>query len=106
MICATLTLGLHLATAHFQPGFQDANPGVYARCDSVVAGVYANSVGRTSAYAAYVVPAGPFEVAVGVVSGYGKPAVLLVLPSYRFDNGLRVSLIPKRTGGVHFSYEF
>lgn len=110
MICASLAVGLHLATYHFKRDaeYQEFNPGVYVTCDSVTGGVYQNSENRVSAYAAYNFQHGPFTLSVGGVAGYRKYAVApLVVPSVTYKM-LRVSLIPpleKASGGVHFSLE-
>ena len=110
--CTALAIGLHLGTYHFdrKAGFNNANPGIYANCDNIVAGVYYNSLRKPSVYAGYAFHLGPVDVLVGAVSGYtANHLTPMVIPSYRFTNGVRINLIPKAVkhgGGVHLSYEF
>lgn len=67
------TVGLHVASVHVpsRDGYNNANVGAFYRHDNgLMAGVYHNSLGRTSVYGAYQFPVGPIDIAVGMVSGY------------------------------------
>ena len=108
--CTSLILGLHLATAHVDPGMQNVNPGVYAICDGFIAGVYRNSIGGTTAYAGYrwdITPTIGLTAAIG--GGYGKGPVIGVIPSLQLGKNLRLNFIlpspATKRGGVHFSWE-
>lgn len=111
MICTSLILGLHLYTAHVRSDLNNVNPGVYAECDRVVLGTYYNSVKKNSTYVGYrwnVTDRISF-MAVGV-TGYSELVRLGIVPSYKFDSGVRVNLLlpSSRTakGGISFSLEF
>jgi hypothetical protein len=111
--CNAATFGLHLGTYHFerQYNFNEFNPGVYVEHNKIVTGAYLNSLQKVSIYSGYKLEISKIDVILGAVTGYGgiKP---MVVPSYKFDNGVRVSLIPKSpgvknsSGGFHVSYEF
>lgn len=69
---AQTTIGLHLASHHFeQRDYQrNFNPGIYVRTeDGWTAGVYRNTLGRTSVYGGYTI-GDQVALTVGVVSGY------------------------------------
>ena len=88
MLCESLILGVHLASAHLQPAINqhNANPGIYAECDGLTAGAYRNTLGRASVYAGYTLHSGPFAVSLGAVSGYQKRyAPGECRPGYRED---------------------
>lgn len=108
MSCTALILGLHLATAHVRTDLNDANPGVYARCDAYVAGVYHNSVRRTTAYVGYTYPVGPVDIMLGVATGYSTALRPVFVPSVKLG-AVRVHLLlPSSStakGGVHVSIE-
>lgn len=72
--CASLILGLHLASYHVTERWHqnNINPGAYVECNGWTAGVYRNSLSRTSVYAGHTFRSGPFALALGVVSGYKK----------------------------------
>lgn len=112
MICAALALGLNLGTYHFdrESHFREFNPGIYAVCDDLAAGVYLNSQSHASIHAGKVFKLGPVDIEVGLVTGYQSAPVLpLVIPSMRFGS-VRIGLIPpvhpKVKGGLTFSAEF
>lgn len=79
---AAITVGIHLGTAHFSEPKEGApqsgrNPGLYLVADTealgrVGAGIFRNSIGRTSAYAQKIVSVGPFDLGIGVAYGYQK----------------------------------
>lgn len=106
------TFGVHLGSHHFpDAGMNNFNPGAYYRSDSgLVAGAYLNSDRKWSTYAAKIVHVGPIDVALGAVTGYpAAPVLPMVVPSYRFDSGLRVAVVPKsrfNVLAVHFMMEF
>lgn len=112
-ILATCALGLHLATAHIKDnGLNDRNPGMYASCNGVTAGVYHNSFRRTTVYAGYrFALTQDTSVLVGTATGYG-PVKLVVVPQVDIGGGFRLQLIPpdlsKRNsrGAIHLAYEF
>ena len=74
MILTAITLGVHLVSAHIPAGLENnnLNPGVYAKVDGFVAGVYRNTLRRTSFYAGYAFEHGPFALTVGAITGYDK----------------------------------
>lgn len=82
MICASLILGVHLASHHLeQYDYQNnTNPGVYAECDGWTAGMYLNTLKKTSVYAGYTFKAGPLGLSVGGVTGYRKYYELVPCP--------------------------
>ena len=100
------TVGLHLASVHSAPGFNNSNPGIYLRTrGGWTAGVYRNSEWRTSTYAGWTAStevAGPVraELTMGLITGYRVAPVLpLLAPSLRVggDTGpaLRLTVLPK-----------
>ena len=105
--CAALIMGVHIASAHLRDErkLNSFNPGVYASCDEYTVGLYKNSYKRESVYVARSF--GP--LAIGLVTGYPKGAVLpMAVLSVKWQ-GIRLSLIPpvdKTTGAVHVSYEW
>lgn len=80
---ASLVLGVHLATAHFDqtpevPAAQTQgfNPGIYVITEAgFTAGVLRNSLGRFGAYAGWSLPLGPLDLTLGAVYGYQKKDV-------------------------------
>lgn len=118
---AALTLGVHLATAHFggapnSPHVENVTPGIYLRTPSgLTAGVYSNSEGGTSAYLGqtYETDSRRFAITVGAVVGYRVAPVLpLVVPSVRVEitqhAAVRLSYNNPLKGapsGVHLSAE-
>lgn len=116
MLCAALTLGYHIATAHdaslqARSQMNELNPGVYAQCDTIVVGAYFNTVRHTSVYAGKSIQlARGLDLVIGGVTGYKvAPVVPMAMVSYRLADGTRLSLIPttpKNVGGLHISREF
>lgn len=110
-LCTSLTLGLTLGSYHFDRSspYQEFNPGAYLSCDGWTGGVYKNSLGKTSAFAGKAWEFGPFSLAVGAVSGYSKPLMLMVFPSVKIKS-VRVGFIPpiepKEKGALTFSWEW
>lgn len=111
-------LGLHLLSAHAQPGYEAATVGVYAQAPSgLTLGVLRNSERRLSLYAGHTwhTADGRWALTAGGITGYRSARVSpLLVPSLRVPLGdgsaLRVSLIPKpRNGGssaVHVGAEW
>jgi hypothetical protein len=67
------TVGAHLVSVHIPGnlGRNNTNTGLSYRHDSgAMVGFFRNSINRTSVYAAYQFPIGPFDVAVGATTGY------------------------------------
>lgn len=100
------TIGAHLGSWHSEPGYNNANPGLYLRtAGGWTAGFYRNSEWRTSAYAGWTAStevAGPVraELTLGLITGYrAAPVLPLLAPSLRIggDTGpaLRLTLLPK-----------
>lgn len=109
-------IGLHLLSAHAQPGFQAATVGIYAQSpDGWMAGVLRNSEGSLSAYAGHTTEWGPLSVTVGAIGGYKRGGLQpLLVPSLRVwtagDLAARLSFIPAppHPGGsaaMHLSVE-
>jgi hypothetical protein len=69
---ACCTIGLHLYSHHFpERDYQiNANSGIYLRAENWQAGIYRNTIDRTTLYAAYSKPAGPFDLMAGLATGY------------------------------------
>ena len=107
MTCASLILGLHLATAHVRTDLNNVNPGVYVQCNSLVVGAYHNSVRRTTLYGGTTIAVGPVDVLLGVATGYGNLRPVVV-PSI-LVGPVRVHLLLPSSktarGGIHFSVE-
>lgn len=83
------TIGLHIASAHAAPGFNNNNPGLYARwgsgpLDGLTLGhIRKNSLGNASTYVAYTARTDRYATRVGtysaalsagIISGYYKSA--------------------------------
>lgn len=105
------TLGVHAISLHKRgSGLQTVTPGVYAiHSSGLTLGAFRNSYARPSVYVAYSLTSGPWGLTMGAVTGYPRARVLpMFAPSYKFDNGLRVSVIPSPFGNsaIHFSKEF
>jgi hypothetical protein len=119
------TIGLHIGSRHSAPGFNDRNPGVYARWadaqgDGFAAGTYLNSERAQSLWAGYAwswrMQALPISAGLtaGAVSGYRTAKLLpLALPSAALHFGntaARLSYIPKvekrGAAALHFSIEY
>ena len=77
------TLGFHLFSQHLPAdNYNNINPGIYYRlAEGPVAGIYRNSVRRTSVYAGYTWQYGRFDLTTGAVTGYTNGAQLLLVPS-------------------------
>lgn len=117
------TVGLHLGTKHSSAGYNNTNPGVYARWDSgMTAGVYYNSERATSAYAGYLWETGAYTplqlqagLLLGVVTGYrARQLTPLLVPSLSAalpatDWRARLTYVPKAEKGsahaLHLSIE-
>jgi hypothetical protein len=73
-LIAGLTIGLHLVSVHVPgAGLQDINPGIYVYDRAgFTAGVFRNSVDRTSVYAGWSYDVTPFKFTVGAITGYQR----------------------------------
>jgi hypothetical protein len=113
MLCASLVLGLHLATYHFDRdrAYNEVNLGGYAQCESWAAGAYRNSERNVSVWGGkqFDQVVGPVDVTVGLVAGYKRAPVLpMLIPSLKAGNARLSLLLPleKGGGGLHLSTEF
>ena len=126
---AVNTIGLHLGTYHFSQNkvsskhfkgtWNDFNPGVYAKLNKgITFGTYYNSERKQSFYVGKTFSknlTNNLEIAatVGVISGYNKTVLPLVLPTvgYKFhqDFAVRVGFVPKvnkqGSAGLHLMFE-
>lgn len=109
-------LGLHLATAHVEPGLESATAGVYAMAPGgLTAGVLRNSLGRPSLYVAHTWQRGPWGLTAGAITGYpARPVLPMLDPSVRVPlaSGVaaRLSYLPRvprygSSAAVHLSLE-
>jgi hypothetical protein len=119
MAAMSMTVGLHLASVHDKPGFNDTNPGVYIRTESgITAGTVFNSERKQSFHLGYtwerpISKRLSVAVTVGGITGYKLPVTPMVIPSAAFklteDLSLRVSGLARvnRDGAnaLHLSLE-
>jgi len=77
------TLGFHLFSRHFPSNdYNNVNPGIYYRlAEGPTAGIYRNSLRRTSVYAGYTLEWGRFGLTAGAVTGYTDGVQPLLVPS-------------------------
>lgn len=111
-------LGLHLLSAHAQPGYEATTVGVYAQAPSgLTLGALRNSERRLSFYAGHTWQTADdrWALTAGGITGYRSARLNpLLVPSVRMPVGdasaVRLSLIPKpRNGGssaLHLSFEW
>lgn len=111
---AQAIIGVHVATAHFAPGYNDSNPGLYARlANGLTIGTYYNSERRTSTYVGITCTDlyKSVDVSVLVLTGYRTDPLPAIVPSKRIDLdnrfGVRISLLlpPNSAPAMHFSLE-
>jgi hypothetical protein len=120
MSCTLIAaVGLHLASWHSNPVYNNANPGLYARsscgliadtdrlADGVQLGSYYNSERRQTFYAAYVVDVQPINdvhwlgvfASIGAATGYAAHDMIpLALAGLKLNAGrasLRLGYAPK-----------
>ena len=117
--CTTGTLGMHVATAHFNEAgkrMETSTPGLYLRRpDGLTVGAYSNSDGDPSAYAAWTwqTDAKYFAVTAGAAVGYrSAPITPLLAASARVPltqrTAIRLALLPKPkhgAAGLHLAIE-
>lgn len=105
----TWTTGVHALSFHAHGGYEAVTPGLYARSpDGWTFGAYRNSQRGSSAYFGHTWERNGFALTLGAVTGYARADVLpMVVPSYRFKSGIRLSLIPNPFGAsaLHLSFE-
>jgi hypothetical protein len=121
LLCCIAAVGLHLASHHSLPGYNNSNPGVYVKTtEGYTAGTYYNSERRQTFYLgrtfeAQLVPWLSAGVTVGAITGYRPSPVLpMAIPSVRVplagDVSARVAYVPpiekKGVSTVHFALEF
>lgn len=119
------TIGLHIGSKHSAPGFNDANPGIYARWadangSGFALGTYYNSERAQSVWAGYsfsrrmnTLPISA-AITVGAVSGYKAAKITpLIVPSVAVHYGssaARLTFIPKvekaGAAALHLSLEY
>lgn len=113
--CHDLTLGVNLGTYHFQrDSYREFNPGVYANCDGITAGVYVNSASKPTWWAGYTAQVGPIAITAGAGTGYrlsqSDPVLAPILIfTIKLPGGLRLGVFPRsgeKSGGMHLSKEF
>lgn len=77
------TIGLHLASHHAPAKtYNNTNPGIYYRtAEGWTAGVYRNSLSKTSVYAGYTWKFGALDVTTAGVTGYFHKVQPLLVPS-------------------------
>lgn len=111
------TFGVHLVSHHAPAKiYNNTNPGVYYRtAEGWTAGIYSNSLSRTSVYAGYTWKFGVFDVTTAAVTGYFHTVQPLLVPSISLFtwHGVtpRIAYIPrveKKIGShvVHLMLEF
>lgn len=77
------TIGFHVASHHAPAkSYNNSNPGIYYRHDEGwTAGVYRNSLRRTSVYAGYTWKFGALDITTAGVTGYFDKVQPLLVPS-------------------------
>lgn len=106
---AIAVIGLHLVSWHDEPGYNNHNPGVYVKSEcGLTAGVYKNSVRKTTAYIGYTYdpPKLPFWASVAVATGYHSetrmrltPIAMIGIKSPQYEGfRFRLGYIPKISG--------
>ena len=113
------TVGLHLASIHDKPGFNNTNPGIYLKTESgFTLGAVVNSENNPAFYMGktYTKPmsSGDLSMTVGGIHGYKlAPIVPLVVPSLGVNCGekttCRISYLTQLhkngANALHFSIE-
>ncbi len=92
----SITLGLHLMTAHAASGYESVTPGIYIRHESgLTAGAYRNSIKRPSLYAGYTFETADkrWALTVGAVTGYEKRCRI-----DRFEHEGGIATVPRCSG--------
>jgi hypothetical protein len=77
------TIGFHIASHHAPAkNYNNSNPGIYYRnAEGWTAGVYRNSLRKTSVYAGYTWKFGVLDVTTAGVTGYFDKVQPLLVPS-------------------------
>jgi hypothetical protein len=111
------TVGLHLISHHAPAkNYNNTNPGIYYRNDEGwTAGIYRNSLSKTSAYAGFTWKYGILDITTAGVTGYFHRVQPLLVPSVSLGTwqGItpRIAYIPrveKKIGAhvIHLMVEF
>jgi len=120
------TFGVHVGSVHSNKNsnWNNSNPGVYAvwgvhdlstfADGNYVAGTYYNSIRKQSFYVGRLFEWGNVGLIAGVVTGYSRPALPMVVPTVRLDLTphwkARITVVPKvdknGAAAVHFSFEY
>jgi hypothetical protein len=112
--CQDLSMGLHLASHHFNgieqgKRYNNANHGAYVVCNGWSVGTYTNSADATTTWAGYSLKYGPVALTLGAATGYpGQRLAPIGLVSVGLPAGLRLGAFPSRgehSGGVHLMWE-
>ena len=101
------TIGAHLGTAHWQPGLNNTNPGIYYVSENgITVGGYYNSYRKPTFYAGLTIQEGNFGLSLVGATGYkertGWTITPILSPSYKLGY-VRLSL--PNLQGVHLSVE-
>lgn len=110
LLCCVAAVGLHLASYHSNPGFNNFNPGVYVVTkDGWTVGTYRNSEYRQSFYGGLTVQGELasrtwVSLTVGGITGYKAENLLpLAVPSLKYmmteQIGARVAFVPRHEKG-------
>lgn len=118
MSCASdllpAVVGVHVASAHTEQGYNGVNPGLYARWDSgLTAGAYYNSERKLTVYGGWTWTdkQDRFSVTFGAASGYKAARVLpIIVPSVRLGLNEEVSVrlswaLAPECSALHLSLE-
>ena len=105
MACA---IGLHIGSYHLErnKGFQEFNPGIYANCDGYTLGTYKNSENRQSSYIGYTKEFKYIDVTAGVITGYKRGTVPMLIPTIKLPYKFRLAIIPVYSPAIHLMKEF
>jgi hypothetical protein len=101
MICSTLLLALSISsihlTHHYEPVYNEVNPGITLECNNIAVGVYRNSYSDLSSHIEYVnrftVSSFTFGTSTGLVTGYSPKPIPFIRPFVEY-NHIRLGFIP------------
>lgn len=99
---AAQTIGVHVASYHDTPGFNNDTKGLSLQLDDLVVGTYKNSINNQSVYIAKEFKwSSSFSIYVGGVTGYHQKVMPLVLPTYTVSLSkvdLKLGILPNVKG--------